>query len=120
MTPALKDFPPGTRARFHSQSQGSYLASLGGCGLYVHLNARPYITGVVAFRLPGHMGDYVAFRPDGWPLPDGAEPAGFTAHIGRLELWSGPVTPCVITDGTCHPVSPPDVTRLVDEYLKNT
>jgi len=112
----VKDFPPGTRVRYRTTKHGYASTSVN--GLYVHLGATPYLTGTVTHETPLHD-QSVAFRPDGWPLPEGVSPIGFMAQIANLEPISleHPRNACVITNGVGVPYPPQEIQRLVNEYL---
>ena len=112
------DFPPGTRVRYFTRPH--QYASLGISGLVINLNATPFVTGTVIETKWQISGEQVAFRPDGWPLPEGVDPVGFMAHPTRLEVLpvEKDAIPCVLSDPCGRTLPPQEIKRLLDEKIE--
>jgi len=114
------DLPVGTWVRLKTGHQGTFIAGITK-DIYVHLNAIPYVTGRIYGPPPHNTGDFVSFKPDGWPLPDEAWPPGFSVTTNNLEIIS-PEThepePCVLTDRQCRPIPRGQIEQMIKIYLE--
>ena len=115
MTLRPRHLPIGTRVRLKTSPYGHQTASLGIFGIVVHVNATPYITGTIYAEPPHQTGNGIAFRPDGWPLPDGVYPPYFVADSTKVEIIpeDAPKELCKVTTTLGGPISPEEVDRLI-------
>ena len=114
------DLPVGTRVRYETGEQGSHIAGITK-DLCVHLNAKPFVTGIIYAPPPHERGDSVCFKPDGWPLPDDAWPPGFSVSSRDMEIISkdAEIELCILTDRQYRPHSKEAADLLVKKYLED-